>query len=101
MSLSGLSGVLAGVYALVGAGLAYLIMYGMRFNFLNHDHIISENGLMLQLAAIATIVLITALAIQLSFYPFAKHENKAIRYGTPLVRVCLRRLQFHCLPAGF
>ncbi len=100
MSLSGLSGVLAGVYALVGAGLAYLIMYGMRFKFLNHDHIISENGLMLQLAAIATIVLITALATAF-LLSVRKARKQGDKVWSPASKGLLKAIAIPLFAGGF
>lgn len=62
MSLSGLSGVLAGLYALVGAFLAYRVVYkeGGEFALTNYDDINAQ--VWSQLTLIALIVLILSLA---------------------------------------
>lgn len=65
ISLSGLSGILAGVYALVGAGMAYRIVYGNKSLLPYRDHFVTEPGVMWQLAGIALAVLVAALATAL------------------------------------
>jgi len=55
ISLSGLSGILAGVYALIGAYLGYLILYPSTWKFETYDEI--------QMALIAVAVGVAALAI--------------------------------------
>ena len=66
MSLSGLSGVLAGLYALVGAFLAYRVVYkeGSEFAVSNYD--VSEPQVWSQLTLIALIVLILSLATMIT-----------------------------------
>jgi hypothetical protein len=60
ISLSGLSGILAGVYALAGAAVCYYLLYysnaffGLRFQIVN-------DRLILQLLAIATVVLLASI----------------------------------------
>lgn len=62
LSLSGLSGILAGVYALVGSGLAYGVLYGQKTPFDYHDPAAKEIGITVKLMAIALVVLILSLA---------------------------------------
>ena len=90
LSLSGLSGILAGIYALIGAFLAYRITY-------KADHIIYDDiragdlsGDLLKLVIIAAGVLILALitGIILSF-------NKAKKSGTKIWTNSARRLIFN------
>lgn len=61
ISLSGLSGMLAGVYALIGAGLAYRTVYGTQSLFPYRDRFVNEPGVMWHLAWIALAVLGAAL----------------------------------------
>ena len=61
ISLSGLSGILAGLYCLIGAGLAYKIIYFDTITLGNYsDLIITETALM-QLILIATSVILISL----------------------------------------
>ncbi|RYU89284.1 hypothetical protein EWM62_13185 [Mucilaginibacter terrigena] len=66
ISLSGLSGVLAGVYALIGAGLAYNIIYGSGGFFNYRDYVIANSGSssadLYTLILIALVVLIASVA---------------------------------------
>jgi hypothetical protein len=60
ISLSGLSGVLAGVYALAGAGLAYILMKdGSSINTEGNDQI--AGNLLSQLCAIGLVVLVLSI----------------------------------------
>ncbi|MFD2826638.1 hypothetical protein ACFSYG_09145 [Leeuwenhoekiella polynyae] len=65
MSLSGLSGVLAGVYALIGATIAYFQIKDFKFLIYNETDWISDNpysSLFFNLVTIALIVLAAAIA---------------------------------------
>lgn len=76
LSLSGLSGVLAGVYALIGAASVYYMIYypqspfGSRFNFVN------EKTIVVKLMVIAAIVLALSIATA-----FIMSQRKAKRMG--------------------
>jgi hypothetical protein len=61
LSLSGLSGILSGIYALVGATLAYTILYNPKTPFDYANRSAKEIKLTIQLVAIATIVLSVSL----------------------------------------
>lgn len=62
ISLSGLSGILAGVYALIGAFIAYKIVYTGNGLFYTRDYIVantrSDIGTLYQLVGIAVVVLL-------------------------------------------
>jgi ABC-type phosphate/phosphonate transport system permease subunit len=79
ISLSGLSGILAGLYCLIGAGLAYKIIYFDTITLGNYsDLIITETALIqLILIAVSVIVLSLATAIVLSIRK-AKKSNDSI-----------------------
>lgn len=62
LTISGLSGVLIGIYALAGAGLAYMVVYGFDSTFDYRDHYVTEPGIILKLVLIALGVLIASLA---------------------------------------
>jgi hypothetical protein len=59
ISLSGLSGVLAGIYALIGAGVAYVMLYGIGTH--KHFHAYTPETT-IQLFLLALLVLVIALA---------------------------------------
>lgn len=65
VSISGLSGVLIGLYALAGAALAYVKVYGFKSEFGYRDHYVSEPGITFYLFAIALAVLIASIATAL------------------------------------
>ncbi|MBB5397066.1 hypothetical protein [Mucilaginibacter sp. AK015] len=66
ISLSGLSGVLAGIYALIGAGLAYSIIYGSGGFYNYREYLITDLGRsaadLYTLILIALVVLIASIA---------------------------------------
>lgn len=61
ISLSGLSGILAGVYALIGAGLGYYIVYGPYGGLQYRNYYVTEKEIIWQLFFIALTVLILSL----------------------------------------
>lgn len=61
ISLSGLSGILAGIYALIGAGVGYKLVYGSRSAFGFRDHYVTDGPILVQLVAVAAAVLSAAL----------------------------------------
>ena len=65
ISLSGLSGVMAGVYALIGAAIGYSIIYGSGGFFSYREYVADDMGTgltsLIQLVAIALLVLIASL----------------------------------------
>lgn len=63
LSLSGLSGVLAGVYALLGAGAAYMLVQYPRSPFQYRTlSVRADEAVMFQLIAIAVVVLVASIA---------------------------------------
>lgn len=92
ISLSGLSGVIAGIYALLGAGYVYYIVYypyspfGFRFYYANESHLI------VQLLVTAMIVLILSLA---TGYWFSL--RKAKRLGVSIWNKASRQLMVDLL----
>ena len=61
ISLSGLSGILAGVYALIGAGLGYYIVYGPYGGLQYRNYYVTEKEIIWQLFFIALAVLLLSL----------------------------------------
>jgi len=62
ISLSGLSGVLAGVYALIGAYIGYKLVYKDNGGLMFRDSYIDDVAILWQLALVAAIVLVLSLA---------------------------------------
>ncbi|WP_316793485.1 hypothetical protein [Pedobacter frigoris] len=61
ISLSGLSGIMAGIYALIGAGLGYYIVYGSHGGLRYRNYYISEQEILWKLLFIAMGVLALSL----------------------------------------
>ena len=61
ISLSGLSGILAGLYCLIGAGLAYKIIYFDTTTFGNYGNLIITETMLLKLIIIAASVIVLSL----------------------------------------
>jgi MFS family permease len=62
ISLSGLSGILAGVYALVGASIGYYLVYGSSASLDYRDHYVNDEAVVLQLFFVALAVLVLSLS---------------------------------------
>ena len=62
ISLSGLSGILAGIYALIGAGLGYYVVYGTSGGLDYRDYYVNDDAVVLQLFFIAVVVLLLSLS---------------------------------------
>jgi len=75
LSLSGLSGILAGVYALIGAVVAYLIVYNPQTPFDYHDQAVKEVTIALRLLIIAISVLVVSV---LTGYVLASRKAKKL-----------------------
>lgn len=90
LSLSGLSGILAGIYALVGAYLAYRLFYSNTENAINNrlpaQQISGDLGNLI-LLAIFVLVLAVGTAIYLSFKKATK--NKEVLWNTVSQRLVL------------
>lgn len=78
ISLSGLSGILAGVYALIGAGIAYSLVYGQTMNMDYREHFVNEPNLLWDLFFIALTVLLLSIStgISLTLRKAGKHQQK-------------------------
>jgi hypothetical protein len=95
ISLSGLSGVLAGVYALIGAALAYSILYdessrSYTIHEISSGFALFNDSVVIQLLLIAVVVL--ALSVSTGVYLSYK---KAKRNGQPLLGRVSRELLFN------
>ena len=74
ISLSGLSGVLAGIYALIGSYIAYRIVYIERSFLASREVYLDEHATIFKLSIVASIVLI--LAVTTGIYLTSKKSSK-------------------------
>ena len=93
ISLSGLSGVLAGVYALIGAAAAYFVAHYPISPFDYRQYSINERDTFVKLLLIAALVLVASLTtgILLSNKKAKKH---GLKFWTPPVSGCSSILPF-------
>src|SRR5690606_2246949 len=61
LSISGLSGVLIGIYAIIGAAGAYSVVYGFDSQFAYRDHYVTDPAIITYLVGIALLVLLASL----------------------------------------
>ncbi len=85
LSLSGLAGILAGIYALLAAGQAYLWIYYPGVPFGNQISLIQEEQTMNKLVSTALLVLCLAVGTAW-FLSRRKSEQKAQQFWTPAGR---------------
>src|SRR5690606_691655 len=99
ISLSGLSGVLAGVYALAGAGAAYGLTYKTISLFPYEDNFPSDNTLVWQLAGIGLTVLVAAIvtAVLLSS---RKARIQGQQVWNPASKALLRAIAYPLVAGG-
>ena len=97
LSLSGLSGVLAGVYALIGAGYAFKIL---EAHHLQEPYVILESYTFKKLIAIALEVLIASIVTAYLFSAYkAKRNGETL--SIPLPNVPYITLPFLCSPEAY
>ncbi len=87
LSLSGLSGILAGIYAMIGAGIAYAILYNPKTPFEYRNQAVKEITIILKLLGIAILVLVVSL---ITGYKLA--SNKAKKLGVKIWDTTSKRL---------
>ncbi|HEU4497229.1 MAG TPA: hypothetical protein VFR70_09280, partial [Flavobacterium sp.] len=79
ISLSGLSGILAGIYSLIGASLAYKIIYGSTYKLGGYDNLVVGEEAMLELFLIAfSVIILSIITGILLSYKKAKQQNEKI-----------------------
>jgi hypothetical protein len=83
ISLSGLSGILAGIYALVGAWFAYKAIYSDTSTMGSYRNLVISKEAVIKLIIIATLVLVASIATGLFLsYKKAKKNNDTIWNST-------------------
>ncbi len=79
ISISGLSGVLIGTYAIIGAALGYITVYGFRSQFGYRDYFVTDEHIIFKLLLIAlTVLLISIITGVLMAKRKAKRVNQSI-----------------------
>ncbi len=73
VSISGLSGVLVGIYALLGAAYGYITVYGFKSQFGYRDFYVTDQTVIVKLVIAAMVVLLAAL---LTGYLMAQRKAK-------------------------
>lgn len=73
VSISGLSGVLVGIYALIGAAYGYITVYGFKSQFGYRDFYVTDEAVIIKLVIAAIVVLFAAL---LTGYLMARRKAK-------------------------
>ena len=92
ISLSGLSGVLAGIYACIGATFAYFLIHYPVSPLKYRTYSVSQDEVLWKLLLIAAIVLIASVSTGILF-----SHNKARKYNTTLWNVTSKRLCINLL----
>ncbi|TDQ76974.1 hypothetical protein [Sphingobacterium yanglingense] len=83
MSISGLSGILIGSYALIGAFFGYITVYGYRSDFRYRDNYITDSGIIGKLVLIAGLVLLLSILTGFLMARYkAKKNNQTIWNAT-------------------
>jgi len=90
ISLSGLSGILAGVYALIGAGIAYCLVYSGTSRVYTRLNIHTDPTILYDLIAVAVLVLLISLVSGMILT-----NIKAKKNGQPIWGKVSRALLFH------
>jgi hypothetical protein len=96
LSLSGLSGVLAGVYALLGAAVAYLLL---QHHYIYYPYVIIESRTFKIIVAIALTVLIASV-LTAYFFSARKAKRNGERLLTPVAKTALYNFALPLLVGG-
>lgn len=99
LSLSGLAGILAGIYAFVGAGVAWYWIYYPENQLGNENGSFSQDELQINLMAVALIVLVLAIG---TAYLLSqnKSQRKAQKFWSPASKRFLSALFLPVLAGG-
>lgn len=100
ISLSGLSGIMAGIYALIGAGLGYYIVYSPSSNLQYRDYYINEQEIIWRLFYIALLVLLLSLTTGI-WLTLRKASRKNQNVWNPASKNLLVSMAIPLLTGGF
>lgn len=99
ISLSGLTGVIAGVAALAGGGIAYYIIDKKNGGYLNGNRIIYDNQLITQLFFVGLVVLLIAISFGI-LLTLQKSKRNGLKVWTSTTRKLLRALGIPLMAGG-
>jgi len=99
ISLSGLSGIMAGMYALIGAGSGYYIVYGPQGGLGRRDYYITENEIFYKLFFIAVAVLALSLTTGI-WLTIRKAARKGQRVWNPASKKLLFNMAIPLITGG-
>ena len=99
ISLSGLSGILAGCYALIGAGFGYYTVYGASGGLDYRDYYVNDETVVLKLVSIAFGILILSL-ITCVLLTLRKAKQKGERVWNPSSKNLLVNMAIPLLTGG-
>jgi MFS family permease len=99
ISLSGLSGILAGIYALVGAALGYYLVYGNSGGLDYRDHYVNDQAIIWQLFIVGVVVLALSLGTGI-FLTVRKAKDKGEKVWNPSSRKLLVNMAIPLFTGG-
>lgn len=99
ISLSGLSGIMAGIYALLGAAASYKILAieGYRLTFTNHNHMDTQVAVQLLIIALAVLILSLVTGI---FLTIRQANKKGENYWNPVSKRLMFSMTVPLLTGG-
>ncbi len=100
ISLSGLSGIMAGIYALIGAFAGYRIVYGDNAGLRYRDSYVTESEVLWQLFFIALVVLILSLITGL-WLTIRQARKKGENFWNPVSKRLLINMAVPLFTGGF
>jgi hypothetical protein len=99
ISLSGFSGILVGIYALIGSFFAYRIVYYERSILGVREYYVNEKTTIIKLFIVAIIVLIAALSTGI-YLTIKKDKKKKVSFSDPGLRNLLGSLLIPLVSGG-
>lgn len=99
ISLSGLSGVLAGIYALAGAFVAYYMVHYPVSPFHYHSYSIHEEDIRWKLIAVAAVILLASITTGL-WFSHEKAKKHGIKLWSPASRTMLLNVSIPLVSGG-
>jgi hypothetical protein len=99
ISLSGLSGVFAGISAIIGAGFALNILDNNGINYFDENQIVLDQNIIFQLLGIAVLVLISAISFGI-FFTARKSMKNNLPIWTTATKNMLLNLAIPLLVGG-
>lgn len=99
ISLSGLSGILAGIYALIGAYIGYTMVYQERGGFRYRDFYINDMEIIFSLVFVAAVVLFLSIATGI-WLTYRQANKKGEKFWNPVSRRLLYNMAIPLVTGG-